>query len=141
MYRDLSGSQGFSLLSVLIAVMLIGIMSSIAVPKFNAAIASANTAKIQSDLTNIDAAIVMYRLDMGKEPTKMQDLEKYLTDYQNVKPPQGNCYLKGNAEAVAVPADSYTLKKINQESRAVCGENTAGAFGKGTGSAPTGDNG
>lgn len=141
MYKISSSEQGFSLLSVLIAVMIIGIMATIAVPKFSAAIAAANTAKIQSDLTNIDAAIVMYRLDTGKEPEKVADLEKYLTDYNNVKPPQGSCYMKGEANAVEVKSSSYTLVKIDKESRAACDGKTAGDFGKGASNAQSGGNG
>ena len=131
---------GFSLLSVLIAVMIIGIMASIAVPKFSAAIATANTAKVQSDLTNIDAAITMYKLDTGTNPSKIENLSGYLTDYENIKPPQGSCYVKDKDEPITVSASAYSIAVKGSEYRAVCDGRTAGEFGKKAATAAAGGN-
>ena len=127
---------GFSLLSVLIAVMIIGIMAAIAVPKFNSAIATANTAKIQSDLTNIDSAIAMYKMDTGENPKEgtLKSLSGYLTDVDNIKPPKGDCYLKDGTTITLTAADEYQLKVEDGEYRATCKDKVASAFGKPSGS-------
>ena len=54
--------RGFTLISVLIAVLIMGVMATVAVPKFTAALAAANTTKIQSDLAAIDTSIALKRL-------------------------------------------------------------------------------
>ena len=48
--------RGFATLEVILMVMVIGILASIAVPRFNAVTTAANTAKIQADLSTIDTA-------------------------------------------------------------------------------------
>lgn len=59
---------GFTLIGMLIAVGIVAILAMIAVPKFTSAITSANTAKIQSDLSTLDTAIAVYEIDTGKTP-------------------------------------------------------------------------
>ena len=67
--KDKRGQAGFSLLSTLLAVMILGIVLAIAVPRFSSAIAAANTVKVQADLTALDTAIVLYQTAKGKDPT------------------------------------------------------------------------
>ena len=115
---------GFTLIGMLIAVGIVAILALIAVPKFTSAIASANTAKIQSDLSTLDTAIALYEIDNGAAPSAIADLKEYLQD-ADVKPPTGKCYLKGKEDKV--PATEYTIKN----GRAHCGDgNTAGVFYK-----------
>lgn len=115
---------GFTLIGMLIAVGIVAILAMIAVPKFTSAIASANTAKIQSDLSTLDTAVALYEIDNGATPSTVADLKEYLQDAE-VKPPTGKCYLKGKEDKV--PATEYTIKN----GRAYCGEgNTVGAFYK-----------
>ena len=122
---------GFSLLSLLIAVMIIGIMAALAVPKFNAAIAMANTSRVESDLSEIDAAIAMYKLDTGKNTVSdIKALSEYLTDVDNIKPPKGTCYLKAGGTIDLTDTDVYEVKLHGTEYRAVCREKVASDFGK-----------
>lgn len=125
---------GFSLLGVLIAVMIIGIMATMAVPRFTSAIATANTAKVQSDLTTLDAAIAMYQLEKGKVPTALKDLSDYVEDLDSLKPPKGKCRLK-SGEIVTLENESYGIEQDAKDSlkgaRAVCGTYKAGDFGHG----------
>ncbi len=115
---------GFTLIGMLIAVGIVAILAMIAVPKFTSAIASANTAKIQSDLSTLDTAIALYEIDTGRQPSKLEHLAEYLQDTE-VKPPTGKCYLNGSE--AAVPAAAYTI----EDGRAICGTgNTVGAFYK-----------
>ena len=71
---------GFTLIGMLIAVGIVAILAMIAVPKFTSAITSANTAKIQSDLSTLDTAIAVYEIDTGKTPGAIADLKDYLQD-------------------------------------------------------------
>ena len=59
------GQRGFSLLSTLLAVMILAVILAIAVPRFQAAIGAANTVKVQADLTTLDTAIVLYQTANG----------------------------------------------------------------------------
>lgn len=122
------GEAGFSLLGILIAVMIIGIMATIAVPRFNSVIASANTAKVQADLTTLDTAIAIYQTEKGTQPAAIGDLNGYVTDLDNLKPPQGTCNLR-DGTTITVSDKSYALSN-DTEKRATCAGHTAGDFGK-----------
>lgn len=122
------GEAGFSLLGILIAVMIIGIMATVAVPRFNSVIASANTAKVQADLTTLDTAIAIYQTEKGTQPTAISDLNGYVTDLDNLKPPQGTCNLR-DGTTITVSDKSYALSN-DTEKRATCAGHTAGDFGK-----------
>lgn len=80
---------GFTLIGMLVAVAIIGVLAMIAVPKFTNAITSANTAKVQADLSTIDAAVATYRIDKGSDPGSYSQLKGYIRDFENVKPPKG----------------------------------------------------
>ncbi len=106
--------SGFTLISVLIAVLIMGVMATVAVPKFTAALAAANTTKIQSDLAAIDTSIALYRIDKGVSPTKMEDLKDYLENYDKVQPPEGECNVQG--ERKDIPTGGYSIS-ANTEGR------------------------
>lgn len=119
-----SKEAGFTLIGMLIAVGIVAILAMIAVPKFTSAIASANTAKIQSDLSTLDTAIAVYTIENGETPKQIADLEEYLQDAK-VKPPTGDCYVQG--EKKTVPDKEYKI----EQGRAVCGTgNTVSNFYK-----------
>jgi len=131
-----SRQAGFTLLGVLIAVMIIGIMAAVAVPKFSSTIITANTAKVQSDLTTLDAAIAVYQLENGYEPASLDALQGYVNDLGSLKPPKGKCRLKGG-EIITLGADAgYSLRPSTDKSvegaRAICANHTAGEFGNGS---------
>ena len=127
-----SRQAGFSLIGVLVAVAIIGVMAAIAVPKFTATIMTANTAKVQSDLTTLDAAIAVYQLEKGYEPGSLEDLKEYVSDFGNLRPPQGKCKLK-DGSVVDLKNAQYSLRKGEENgiegARAICAEHTAGEFG------------
>ena len=127
--------KGFATLEVILMVMVIGILASIAVPRFTSVTTAANTAKIQADLTTIDTAIAVYYMEHGSYPTQLNQLSDYIKGVDStsttLKPPSGQCYLNGGTTAVAVPATDYTIQAAsgNDEARAICGTgNTAEKF-------------
>ena len=118
---------GFTLLSVLIAVMIIGVMTAIAVPRLSAMMTRANTARIQSDLTTIDTST-----EKGTNPKSLSDLTEYLQDADKLKPPAGKCYMRGKADPQPVPeGTTYAIGEGTTktgEVRATCLEHTANDF-------------
>lgn len=116
---------GFTLIGMLIAVGIVAILALIAVPKFTSAIASANTARIQSDLSTLNTAIAVYEIDNGKAPKEISDLKDYLQS-TDIKPPTGQCYVNG--KSVKLEAAAYTIDTDNRQ--ALCNGNAIGAFTK-----------
>jgi general secretion pathway protein G len=119
--------RGFALLNVLIAVLIMGTIAAVAVPRFNAAISAANTTKIQSDLAAIDTSIALYRIDKGTVPTKMSDLANYLENYNKIEPPTGKCNINGVISDV--PTGGYTISAGADGMQAHLGNYTVYDFG------------
>lgn len=123
--QNRQNEAGFTLIGMLIAVGIVAILAMIAVPKFTSAIASANTAKIQSDLSTLNTAIAVYEIDNGTAPTDIKDLADYLQS-TDIKPPKGDCYVNG--VSVNVEATAYTID--DKTSQALCNGHAIGAFTK-----------
>lgn len=128
-----SKQAGFSLIGVLVALTIIGLMAAVAVPRFTSTIMTANTAKVQSDLTTLDAAIAVYELEKGRAPAKIEDLAEYVNDLNSLKPPKGDCRLKEGKTITLKDTDGYSLRKSTKDGiegvRAICADHTAGEFG------------
>ena len=105
--RGIRAEEGFTLLEMMIVIAIIGVFAVIAVPKFEGAMARANTAKIQMDLRTIDTAAVMYHAQTGGDADSLDKLDQYIEDPQNLKPPSGKCYIDG--KLVDVPAGAYSV--------------------------------
>ena len=120
------GQRGFSLLSTLLAVMILAVILAIAVPRFQAAIGAANTVKVQADLTTLDTAIVLYQTAKGQNPTTLEDLAEYVTDVKNLKPPSGNVRV-GDKE-ISMEGKTYQIENKNNVCRATCDGKTAEEF-------------
>ena len=106
--RSLKNQRGFTLLEMLIVISIVGVLAAVAVPRFTNAVALANTARIQSDLQVLNAAVVMYQTEKGENPKEIKDLGDYVLDIDNVKPPKGECRLK-DGSSLTVTATSYGL--------------------------------
>lgn len=104
----LKNQRGFTLLEMLIVISIVGVLAAVAVPRFTNAVALANTARIQSDLQVLNAAVVMYQTEKGTNPKEIKDLGDYVLDIDNVKPPKGECRLK-DGSSLTVTATSYGL--------------------------------
>ena len=120
------GQRGFSLLSTLLAVMILAVILSIAVPRFQAAIGAANTVKVQADLTALDTAIVLYQTAKGQNPKNLDDLAEYVTDLKNLKPPSGT--VRVGDEDISMEGKTYQIENKNNVYRATCDGKTAEDF-------------
>ncbi len=135
--------RGFATLEVILMVMVIGILASIAVPRFTSVTEAANTAKIQSDLSTLDTAIAIYTMEKGTptEAPTLKTLSPYLKDAENIKPPTGSALISGSSKEIKGTdyefeqvAISSTQGETTKDWRAVLnmadGKQTAGYFVK-----------
>ena len=68
-------SQGFTLIEVLIAVLIIGIFAAIAVPQYQKSVVKSRAAHLQSILSNLVKASNEYYLRTGQYPTSFDQLD------------------------------------------------------------------
>ena len=133
--------RGFATLEVILMVMVIGILASIAVPRFTNITARANTAKIQADLSTIDTAIAIYRMEKSTEPADINALVTNGYLQAAPTPPSGKCYYAKTAATGQtsttptlddIPSGGYDLKNVEingvSEKRAALGSYTADKF-------------
>ena len=137
--------RGFATLEVILMVTVIAILASIAVPRFTNITARANTAKIQADLSTIDTAIAIYRMEKSTEPANIDALVTNGYLQAAPTPPSGKCYYAkepttGQTSTTptldTVPTGGYGLidhsigsgTSAVTEKRAALGSYTAGKF-------------
>ena len=120
--------RGFATLEVILMIMVIGILASIAVPRFTSVTTAANTAKIQSDLSTIDTAISIHYMEKGSYPSGVDDLSDYLKDADNVKPPTGKAYINGTATDISATTYAIQAATDTEEARATLDGHTSGEF-------------
>ena len=121
------GQKGFATLEVILMVMVIGILASIAVPRFANIGAKANTAKIQADLSTIDTAIAVYELEKGTPFSGTVATlagEGYLQS--EPKPPKGHAYVEGTLSTQPFSDESYGINAATTttSARAYLGNST-----------------
>ena len=109
--RELKDEEGFTLVELIVVVMMIGILSSIAIPQFMTA---ADKAK-QKEATGIVAALVKaataFQTEYGDLPTTAGEIEEYarfqMCDQTNMET-EGGKVCKGT-DPVAVPDDAESF--------------------------------
>lgn len=120
------------MLELLVYVGIVGVIAAFAVPRYVNTMAMANTAKIQSDLQTLDAAITMYQLQNGANPTNIAaDLDDYVAHLDRLSPPAGKCILKDGG-VVDITAEEYALADGGEEAQLQ--GHTVDEFGRGDGS-------
>lgn len=119
--------KGFATLEVILMIVVIGILATVAVPRFTDTTTKANTAKIQADLTTLDNAIAIYFMENGSYPENITtDLKNYIKDVGALKPPVGKAYVEGTATDIS--ATTYALTTVDTETRATLDGKTSGKF-------------
>ena len=82
MTKALRGQGGFTLIEVVAAAALIGIMATMLLPSLSGANDRVKNARLQNDLMTVDQAIALYRMDEGKVPSSLAALN---SDYLSGK--------------------------------------------------------
>lgn len=137
--RVLKNEHGFSMLELLVYIGIVGVIVAFAVPRYTNTMAMANTAKIQSDLQTLDAAITMYQLQNGTNPSDLAgDLGEYVAHLDKLSPPTGKCLLKEEG-IVEITATEYVLSDNGEEARFQ--GHTVDEFGRGNEVSSNGVNG
>lgn len=67
--------QGFTLLEVVAVVAMIGVLASFLLPSVETYVNRSRNMKLTSDLSVIDSAIMLYRMDQGQYPASLQVLQ------------------------------------------------------------------
>lgn len=114
--------KGFATLEVILMVVVIGILATIAVPRFEKITAQANTAKVVADLAAINSAAAVYQMEKAAAPD-YDDLAEYL---ENGLPqaPSGKVFIKGEITPIK-ETDKYG---INSDGKATFADQTADNF-------------
>ncbi len=120
--------RGFATLEVILMITVLGILSAVAIPRFAAITTSANTAKVQADLSTLDTAIALYQMDNGKVPSDISDLKDYVQDVDKIKPPSGSVYVEGEEKDLS--SSTYSITTVEKNPRATLDGNTSDKFTK-----------
>ncbi len=75
MLKTIRKQGGFTLIEVVAAAAIIGIMATMLIPSLSGANDRVKNARLQSDLATIDQAIMLYKMDEGKIPTDLTALD------------------------------------------------------------------
>lgn len=73
--KNLNRSSGFSFIEIMVVVIIIGILATIIVPQLMSRPDEARIVKAKTDITAIENALNLYRLDNGVYPTTDQGLQ------------------------------------------------------------------
>ena len=98
--------QAFTLVEVMIAVAIIGMMAAVVIPNIQKYLAKAKVSSTQTTMAAIKSALLDYQSDMGNFPTKREGGLDALIEKPNVKGSERweGPYLEGQDE---VPTDAW----------------------------------
>ena len=99
-----STKKGFTLIELLVVVLIIGILSSVALPQYTRAVGKARTAPLRLALAEVKRAEQEYKLANGEMPSSVADMADFLEMPQR---PDGS-FGRGNFQ-VGLSTDSYTV--------------------------------
>lgn len=86
MFTFKKSQAGFTLIEVVAAAALLGLMVTMAMPSLNAANAKVKDSRLKADLSTVDQAIQLYVIENGSVPTVLADLSPdYITKIDNIK--------------------------------------------------------
>lgn len=73
-------NRGFTLAELMVVVVIIGVLTAIAIPVYNASTAKAEAGACQANLRMIDSAIQQYKMNEGEPPPNIEALGDYFVD-------------------------------------------------------------
>lgn len=112
MLKTIRKQKGFTLIEVVAAAAIVGIMATMLLPNLSGANDRVKNAKLSNDLATIDQAIQLYRLDNGTVPTGLDSLKsEYLGGQAELKDAQGGAF----SYAATDSNTNYTLSGKNSK--------------------------
>lgn len=72
--------KGFTLIELMIVIVIMGLLSTIIMPKILSRPEQARRAKAKVDIRNIESALALFKIDTGRFPTTSEGLEVLVTD-------------------------------------------------------------
>jgi general secretion pathway protein G len=69
--REARGSDGFTLIELMIVVSIIGILATLAVPSYQSSVMKAKEAALRQDLSTIRDVLDQHKADQGKYPPSL----------------------------------------------------------------------
>jgi general secretion pathway protein G len=71
----LSDRKGFTLLELMVVIIILGVLAGLVLPRFMGRTEEAKRTKARLQIENLEAALKLYKLDIGNYPTTEQGLE------------------------------------------------------------------
>ncbi len=96
--------KGFTLLEIMVVVAILGLLVTMVAPNVIGSSDSAKVKKAISDITSLESALNMYRLDNGVYPTTDQGLEALITKPSGTPEPRN---YRENGYIVRLPKDPW----------------------------------
>ena len=94
---------GFTLIELMVVVVILGILAGMLVPKLMGRTDQAKATKAKVDITSLETALKLFRLDNGRYPSTSEGLQALITSPENdTGYNQGGYLEKGN-----VPKDPW----------------------------------
>jgi general secretion pathway protein G len=85
--------QGFTLLEIMVVVVIIGLLAAIVAPRFIGQIDTAATNVAKTDISLIETALNLYRLDNFRYPSTTEGLEALVTNPGEASAPNWHQHL------------------------------------------------
>ncbi|MFZ2651123.1 MAG: type II secretion system major pseudopilin GspG [Burkholderiaceae bacterium] len=101
--RVVRGSNGFTLLELLVVIVIIGLLAGLVAPRYFDQVSKSNTKIARAQIDALEKALDQYRLDVGRYPTTEYGLAALNAKPQNIEKWAGP-YLKKD-----VPLDPWGL--------------------------------
>ncbi len=75
MRRSLGGTEGFTLIELMVVIVILGILAAIIAPRVIGRTDEAKVTEARVQIKNFDTAIKLYKIDNGRYPTTEQGLQ------------------------------------------------------------------
>ena len=107
---------GFTLIEVVAAVAIIGLLATMAIPTFGRLSDRAKDTKLQNNLATLDQAIVLYNIDKGVVPETLDSLKNdYISENSELLDAKGAAFTYTPSE----DGTKYVLKGNNSANEEV----------------------
>jgi len=99
-------NHGFTLIEIMVVVIILGILATYIVPKIMGRPEEARQVKAQMDITTLESALRLYKLDNGAYPSTEQGL-RALVEAPNTEPIPRKYHKGGYIEKGKIPRDPW----------------------------------